>query len=464
MAAALCSAVGAPAAARELWREGARSLELSGSLRELAVATRTTDAARFFQRAGAAGDACALAAQFANCPALDPRGERDGWRSLTRLRLDARLHLGARSSAQLSYDHEFEAGVLDSLLRAPGALPQTTLGLERNIFALGLRRSDAARRNWRHRIYRGSFRYAGRRLEVKLGRQRITWGVGRLWNPVDRFNAIEPLALESDQSPGVDALSLRWNFSGFHQLQAVHAPGPRSDEARSALRYAGLLGDVDVALSAGRFSGALGLGVELAGNWGESAWRLEAAWTDPRRAAWPIGAPAAAPPAHFFQIALGLDRQFDLGSGLYVMVEHLYDGNALGFGAGRAGRLLPFFETSTAPPAWAAAPAPGAPATGAQPLFAAPASAARFAGSRVVSLSRHATGLQIGYDLAAALRGELLLIHDWQGRSAVLAPALHFTGLNAASFSLGAQFFFGGAASQFGGRPVLAYALAEFFF
>lgn len=459
MAAALWSAAGAPAAARELWREGARSLQLSGSLRELAVATRTPDAARFFQRASAAGDACARAAQFSGCPAFDTSGERDAWRSLTRLRLDARLHLGARISAQLSYDHEFEAGVLDSLLRAPGALPQTALGLERNIFALGLRRSDAARRSWRHRIYRGSFRYAGRRLEVKLGRQRIPWGVGRLWNPVDRFNAIGPLALESDQSPGVDALLLRWNFSGFHQLQAVHAPGPRSAEARSALRYAGLLGDVDVALSAGRFSGALGLGVELAGNWGESAWRLEAAWTNPRRAAWPIGAPVPAPPASFFQIALGLDRQFDLGSGLYVMAEHLYDGNALGFGAGRAGNLLPFFETSAAPPAWAAAPAPGA-----QPLFAAPASAARFAGSRVVSLSRHATGLQVGYDLAAALRGELLLIHDWQGSSAVLAPALHFTGLNAASFSLGAQFFFGGAASQFGGRPVLAYALAEFFF
>ena len=376
------------------------------------------------------------------------------------MRLDARLQLGARTSARLSYDHEFEAGVLDSLLRAPGALPQTALGLERNIFALGLRRSDAGRRSWRHRIYRGSFRYAGRRLEMKLGRQRIPWGVGRLWNPVDRFNAIGPLALESDQSPGVDALSLRWNFSGFHQLQVVHAPGPRSAEARSALRYAGLLGDVDVALSAGRFSGALGLGAELAGNWGESAWRLEAAWTDPRRAVWPIGAPAAAPPAPFFQIALGLDRQFDLGSGLYVMAEHLYDGNALGFGAGRAGRLLPFFETSTAPPAWAAAasPAPGAP------LFAAPASAARFAGSRVVSLSRHATGLQIGYDLVAALRGELLLIYDWQGSSAALSPALHFTGLNAASFSLGAQFFFGGAPSQFGGRPALAYALAEFFF
>lgn len=376
------------------------------------------------------------------------------------MRLDARLQLGARTSARLSYDHEFEAGVLDSLLRAPGALPQTALGLERNIFALGLRRSDAGRRSWRHRIYRGSFRYAGRRLEVKLGRQRIPWGVGRLWNPVDRFNAIGPLALESDQSPGVDALSLRWNFSGFHQLQAVHAPGPRRAEARSALRYAGLLGDVDVALSAGRFSGALGLGAELAGNWGESAWRLEAAWTDPRRAVWPIGVPAAAPPAPFFQIALGLDRQFDLGSGLYVMAEHLYDGNALGFGVGRAGRLLPFFETSAAPPAWAAAssPAPGAP------LFAAPASAARFAGSRVVSLSQHATGLQIGYDLAAALRGELLLIYDWQGSSAVLSPALHFTGLNAASFSLGAQFFFGGAPSQFGGRPALAYALAEFFF
>jgi len=38
------------------------------------------------------------------------------------LRLDARLQLGARTSARLSYDHEFEAGVLDSLLRAPGAL------------------------------------------------------------------------------------------------------------------------------------------------------------------------------------------------------------------------------------------------------------------------------------------------------------------------------------------------------
>ena len=78
-------------------------------------------------------------------------------------------------------------------------------------------------------------------------------------------------------------------------------------------------------------------------------------------------------------------------SGLYVLAEYLYNGNALGFGRGRAGGALGFFQESNVP----------------VPRSIAPGHADLLGHSRVVSAGEHLTGMQLGYDLLADLWGEL---------------------------------------------------------
>jgi hypothetical protein len=160
-------------------------------------------------------------------------------------------------------------------------------------------------------------------------------------------------------------------------------------------------------------------------------------------------------PDAFWEIVASVDMNFDVGSGVYVLLEHLYNGNALGFGGGLAGPSVELFEAT------ADAPFGVPPQLG---PFVTPVTPARFAGSRVVSLAEHQTGLQVGTDLMPTLRGNLLVLYDWNGRSAAFAPSATFSGFNNADVTIGVQLFTGRKESQFGDAPGLAYALIEFFF
>ncbi len=457
LAAALLGAGGPAASARELWRRGEAALELTGSVREVAVATRGTDADDFADAALSDPLGCGLAASFPDCIAFEEVNERDLVQSLTRLRTRLDLSLGRGWSATLSYDHELRGGTLDTLEDGIGSAfeEDSFLGLERDIHAFGLREDDEHFR-WRHLLYRAFVEYEGDRVRVSVGRQRIAWGVGRLWNPIDRFNAIPPLAIEADQAVGIDSVDARWLWSGFTYLQLVYAPGPRRDDAAYALRLHGVLEDVDYSLVAGVIDEAPTFGLDLDTNLGDAAVRLEAVYTAPEREVWRVGHGDAEDLDAFWQVVASIDNNFDLGSGLYVLLEHLYNENALGFGRGRAGTLLPFFEATPRPP-------PGAPVVPGA-LYVQPASPAILGGSRVVSGARHITGLQVSYELSTALRGDVLLLWDWSGRSAALAPAVVFDGWNSAQITLGAQLFGGPRLSEYGDRKPIGFVIAEWFF
>ncbi|MCP5056270.1 MAG: hypothetical protein GY937_06020 [bacterium] len=437
----------APASAIELWRSGERSVQWSGSIRELITTSNGTDATRFREHALAAGPSCALAELFPDCPAFQVVGDRDVWESLTRLRQRLDVDAGSGWSGTFVYDHELRVGILDRFGRGADSQPDTFLGLEDEIHAFGIK-DDASHRRWRHLLYRAFVRYEGEHVELTVGRQRIPWGVGRLWNPIDRFNAIGPLAIESDQSVGIDAVQARWLISDFDSLQVVYAPGTRSDDARYALRFEGVVRDTDIGMMAGVFEQARTFGADLAGNLGDAAWRVEAVYTNPERDVWEIGWDAPRELDRFWQIVVSLDYNFDVGNGVYFLVEHLYDGNALGFGEGEAGTLLPLFEATEGPFA---------------PLVQ-PVSSNRFGGSGVVSNARHTTGVQLSTDLMSTVNGSLLVLYDWNGGSSAFFPSVSFTGFNAVEITIGAQLFAGPSRSQFGEAQALVYGLVEYFF
>ena len=441
LAALVACASAAPAASVELWRDGDASIEWSGSVREIVTATRAVDARPFSE--ALADPTCAAPEGFARCPAFSIDG-RDAVQSLTRARIQLDGNFGDAWRARVTYDHELRVGFLRRVGDAFAGPMDSFLGAEGEIRAFGLRRARDHRR-WSHRLYRGWVRYEGEQIQFTVGRQRIPWGVGRLWNPIDRFNAIPPLAIEASESPGIDALEARWNLSGFSYLQAVYAPGTRSRDTRAALRYSGVVRDVDVSAMVGVFEEARTAGVDASANLGEGAWRLEAVWTDPERDRFAVFASAPREPRPFWQVVLSYDRNFDVGNGIYLLVEHLYDGNAFGFGSERAGTLLPFF---------------GREAGGA----IAPAESDAFAGSGVVGLARHTSGVQLGTDLVTSLRGDLLWLHDWNGGSDAWFASLSFGGFNAIELQLGVQWFRGPDRSAFGSQEALLFLVAEWFF
>ena len=101
-----------PAVAREVWSRGDASLEVTGSVRNLARFTKGTDAEAFVEQ----GAPCFLdAATFPDCPAFGLVGDKDVGINLTRLRTRFDLKMSPKLSAQVTYDHELRFGTLDTL-------------------------------------------------------------------------------------------------------------------------------------------------------------------------------------------------------------------------------------------------------------------------------------------------------------------------------------------------------------
>jgi hypothetical protein len=64
--------------------------------------------------------------------------------------------------------------------------------------------------------------YAGDKLEVRAGRQRINWGINTLWNPNDIFNAYAFTDFDYEERPGSDAITVRY-FTG--DLSSIEVAG-----------------------------------------------------------------------------------------------------------------------------------------------------------------------------------------------------------------------------------------------
>jgi len=460
VALALVATLGAApgAGARELLRRGDLSLEVTGSVREIAVHTQGTELDDLEERLleTLPAPTCVLAVSFADCPAFDVLGRRDVWQSLTRVRTRLDLRAGPHVSAVATWDHELLAGILDTFEGEFGRSLATEpfFDLEGDVDLFGLR-EEGHRMRWRHVLYRGFLRVETQRFDLVAGRQRIPWGVGRLWNPIDRFNAIPPLAIEADQSPGVDAIDLKIRASGFSFLELAWAPADGADDLYAA-RWHGVLRDVDYSLVAGFFEEAWTFGGDLAANLGGAAARLELVYVDPSRKFWPLATPEPREVPAYVQVVVSLDYHLDVGRGLYLLVEYYYNGNATGFGRGNAGGLEPFFESTSEAP-------PGMPAFVAGP-FPTAGSTDRFAGNRVVTATKHQTGFQAGYDLNAVVRANLIVLYDWNGTSAAFFPSLSAAPLDALELSLGAQVFAGSERSQYGAAERLFFVTAEWFF
>ena len=430
-------AAASPASARELWsnQAGSWALDFSGSVREVFTVGQLTSLDDFEDAARADPAGC-IGPSFPDCPAFEEVGDFTAVQSLTRLRTRLDLQAGPSLAAVLVYDLELHAGHLATLENALAAsfAPDSFLRAE-GVIARG---HHAV---WAQRLYRGYLAWERGPVGVVIGRQRIAWGVGRLWNPIDRLNAIGPLAIEADQTPGVDAVDLRWHFTGFDYLELAYAPGRDRDDTRYAVRLHGVAFDTDWSLLGGVFEEAPTAGFDLARNLGSAAVRLEAVWADPRRDIVTFENPVPMAPDDFWQVVGSFDLNLDIGTGVYLLVEHFYNGGALGFGSGLAGPLLPLFQP------------PGVPA-----------SRDVFGTSRVVSGATQLTGVRLGYDLTPELRGELLLIGDWSGGSAVLFPSLTWAASGSLEIFLGVQVGVGPHDSEYGGRGTLGYVLAEWFF
>jgi len=152
--------------------------------------------------------------------------------------------------------------------------------------------------------------------EVRLGRQRVNWGIGTIWNPNDIFNAYNFTDFDYEERPGSDALRVK-RYLGVNSSIEIAAKAARDwEDFTGAALMKFHTGTYDWQVLAGVFQNNTVLGGGWAGNLGTASFKGEATWFHPLEDSLKSS----------FALTLGVD--YTLASQLYINGGILF--NSLG--------------------------------------------------------------------------------------------------------------------------------------
>lgn len=180
--------------------------------------------------------------------------------NLTRLRLRPEIHLwsGARMNI------EYEADVLYSkessfLFFSQTSTNRQIINMKWDIY----NRNNMDVSHYIDRLYlRQGFEWGN----IIIGRQRIAWGVGRVWSPTDLFNPINPANFGKIEKDGVDAASITYSFGNFTDLNVVYNPQEKIAASNAGFRFRTNFSGYDYALVGGYFDKRIIAGGDFAGS------------------------------------------------------------------------------------------------------------------------------------------------------------------------------------------------------
>lgn len=247
-----------------------------------------------------------------------------------------------------------------------------------------------------YRLYGG---YVDAKHRVSLGLQKISMGVGRIWNPTDMFNPKNPLALEPDEVYGAYSLLYTYALSDLSQITAVVAQ--RKDHSfKYAGRIKGYVKVADVALNVVSSNDASMVGYEIEGELFSSGveLRTEGGWFEDKLLK-----------EEFFQGIIGADYTFE--NSLSLTGEWLYSSKSF--------NRQSLFPLSVALP-------------------------------NNLMQSKAYAGASIGYEFDALLYGTITSITSADDGSFYVAPSLRYSLDDDMSLLVGAMLYGGSSDSEFG--------------
>jgi hypothetical protein len=117
--------------------------------------------------------------------------------------------------------------------------------------------------------------YEDEKWDLKMGRQRINWGINNIWNPNDIFNAYNFLDFDYEERPGNDAIRIQRNLNLNTTLEIACKPGKNKDETIAAFLYKFNKWKYDFQLLSGVYQSDFVVGGGWAGNIKEAGFKGE---------------------------------------------------------------------------------------------------------------------------------------------------------------------------------------------
>ncbi len=113
---------------------------------------------------------------------------------------------------------------------------------------------------------RAYINYSSDKWEIRVGRQRINWGINDTWNPNDLFNTFNFLDFDYEERPGADAVRVQRYLSGQSYIEAAYKFASDNENDVFGLRYGFNTSGYDLQFSAGKFRQDWTAGLGWAGN------------------------------------------------------------------------------------------------------------------------------------------------------------------------------------------------------
>ena len=160
------------------------------------------------------------------------------------------------------------------------------------------------------------FEYIKDDLEIRVGRQRINWGINVLWNPNDIFNTYSFIDFDYEERPGSDAVRLKY-YTGFaSNFEVAIKAFDDWDEAVMAGMFKWNKWQYDFQVLTGIVYDNLMFGGGWAGNLKDAGFKGEMN----------VYAPLDSMDQISLSLALTVDYSFK--NGIYLMSGYLFNNNA----------------------------------------------------------------------------------------------------------------------------------------
>lgn len=229
--------------------------------------------------------------------------------NLTRLRLKPELFIGGNSRFNIEYEIDgfYFTGDNPFQLEMGGKTNRQIVDLSWNLI-------DAENYTLNHYIDRLYFRQDFNWGNVVVGRQRVSWGTGRVWNPTDLFNPINPANFSKIEKDGADAIALKYNIGQFTDLNVVYNPQEIIANSNYGFRFRTNFSEYDASFVGGSFDNRYIVGLDFAGNLFDAGVRGEGIFSINEENS----------DDTFVKFILGADYQFS--PELYAVIEYHFNG------------------------------------------------------------------------------------------------------------------------------------------
>lgn len=159
--------------------------------------------------------------------------------------------------------------------------------------------------------------YVKNNWEIRLGRQRINWGISTVWNPNDVFNAFSFTDFDYEERPGSDALRVKHYTGVASSIEVAVNAAETWDERVAAMLFKWNAFQYDFQLLSGVANNEFVLGAGWAGNVGNAGLKGEMSYFTPLEGNDPSS----------FAFTIGADYSFS--NSLYTGIGYLYNSNGV---------------------------------------------------------------------------------------------------------------------------------------